>query len=364
MSHEQLQQISLQPPSDRLLHSPKVRIVVYSSLHAQNSTLGEFLQQEPDLPSRVDNPGNSIAPLLKLGRDEILNRIANTDIFQSRGKASYEVDKLLISTVDISMPSLCSVADISGHLWRVVLQLWKVIVCGTGEADLAWANPASIVPLRVHSFATLLQLLGSSTLYFAKRGLTQLDGTNKWNLLSLSRVIALLFDESDLFGKVAKEHVSDDFFSSAHKQSKVVPDKTTEVKKPITTKEKRRRHVRSNFEINHVSLADVNSNHHSQASNSKVNNYGTWSGSSLQALNKKDALDDDFQAFLQSLPKSESSTTDTDSLKGGSDGEPDKEKMVLSQVMKSDSNPANKAPKLDSKFGTLGHDHAIGLSSL
>jgi hypothetical protein len=154
------------------------------------------------------------------------------------------MDKLLISTVDISKPSMCSLSDVSSNLLRIILQLWKIAIAGTAESDLEWANPNSIIPLRIHAFATLLQLLGSSTVYLAKRGFTQLDGTNKWNLISLSRVLALLFDEGTLFGEHAEEPISRGFLAALDNSSK---DPTDPQKK--TSNEKKRRHVRSNFEF-------------------------------------------------------------------------------------------------------------------
>ena len=216
-----------------------------------------------------------------------------SNALESERKSSYETDKLLISTVDISKPSLCSVADISGHLLRIVLQLGKVVVCGIGEPDLAWANPESIIPLRVHSFATLLQLLGSSTLYFAKRGLTQLDGSNKWNFLSLSRVIALLFDEGMLFGDQAKEFFSSDFLAGLkqdiEKKGAVVTNGSDSsldgglsperLQRP--PKEKRRRHVRSNFEINHMALEGVANSADFDFSKGTS---ATWSASTFESM--------------------------------------------------------------------------------
>jgi hypothetical protein len=227
----------------------QVRVVVHSSLHTQNPTLSEFFTQGPDVPIPLKP---SDVSFLRKGRDEILHRLNTANSLQPVPKPRYEVDKLLISTIDLSNSSMCSISDSSGHLVRVILLLWKIIVSGTGEPDLAWANPASTIPLRVQSFATLLQLLGSSSRYFSKRGVTQLDGTNKWSIVTLGRVIALLFDEGALFGEQAEEAFDKEAYASVRD-----PDGGS-AKKPVSEKaenpkkapaEKRRRHVRSKYEF-------------------------------------------------------------------------------------------------------------------
>lgn len=177
--------------------------------------------------------------LLQLSREEINEFCSPSSTTPSHSDNNHDEAKLLISAVDISKMSMCPLAEVSEHFIRVVSQLWKVIVCGTSEADLRWANPAAVIPLRVQAFATLLQLLGSCTLFSSKRGLSQLDGSSKWNVIALSRVLALAFDEGSLFGKAAAEALTTDFFCLNKQKPPVVP----------LTKEKRRRHVRSNFEF-------------------------------------------------------------------------------------------------------------------
>jgi hypothetical protein len=219
---------------------------VQSSLHAQNSTLGEFFGQETGITSALDGlrKGNEKLSLATLSRNEIHAHFSSDAVKTSSQATAYDTDKLLISTVDISKPSMCSLSDVSSNLLRIILQLWKIAIAGTAEADLEWANPNSIIPLRIHAFATLLQLLGSSTVYLAKRGFTQLDGTNKWNLISLSRVLALLFDEGTMFGEHAEEPISRGFLAALDNSSK---DPTDTQRK--SSDEKKRRHVRSNFEF-------------------------------------------------------------------------------------------------------------------
>lgn len=283
----------------------QVRVVVHSSLHTQNPTLSEFFAQGPDVPIPLKPSDGDIISFLREGRDEILHRLNTANSLQSVPKPRYEVDKLLISTLDLSNSSMCSISDSSGHLVRVILQLWKIIVSGTGEPDLAWANPASTIPLRVQSFATLLQLLGSSSRYYSKRGVTQLDGTNKWSIVSLGRVIALLFDEGALFGEQAEEAFDMEAYVSVSD-----PDGSF-AKKPVSEKaetpkkapaEKRRRHVRSKYEF--FNNGSLESGEHQSSDDFLLGAASSlYVGSSLSGKS-----DDDFKFSSRTMPAFRSST--------------------------------------------------------
>lgn len=219
-----------------------------SSLHAQNPTLGEFFGQETVVANSLQGlrKGSAIVPIDTLSRDDLTSHFDSDSSKPLSQASAYDMDKLLVSTVDISKPSMCSLSDVSSNLFRVILQLWKIAIAGTSEPDLEWANPNTTIPLRIHAFATLLQLLGSSTVYLAKRGFTQLDGTSKWNLMSLSRVLAVQFDEETIFGEHAEEPYANGFFSnSVNKNSSKEPAETQN----SNPNEKKRRHVRSNFEF-------------------------------------------------------------------------------------------------------------------
>lgn len=181
-----------------------------------------------------------------LKREALLAQLdSDTDTPISQGTA-YEMEKLLISTVDISKPSMCSISDLSRNLLRVVQQLWSIVIAGTVESGIPWANPKSVIPLRIQAFASLLQLLGSSTVFLSKRGLTELDGTNKWSLITLSRVLALLFDEGTMFGEHATEPISSTLFEDMHLSSTRPANLET---RENSSGEKKPRHVRSNFEF-------------------------------------------------------------------------------------------------------------------
>ena len=207
-------------------------------MHTQNETLSEFLRQEPDFPRRSNLPNAAFISKLQMGRNFLVN---NADINMARKRQLYE-ERMLESAVDITKPNLCSLPRTSLHLWRVMPILWRTMICGNGEPDLVWANPAAPIPLRVHSFATILHLLGAASMYMSKQGVTQIDGTSKWNVVTLGRVLALGFDEFKLFGCQAKEIFDPKLWETRQDAAPTSPP--TDKALP-----KRRRHVRQTYEL-------------------------------------------------------------------------------------------------------------------
>jgi hypothetical protein len=259
----------------------QVRISVQSSIHSQNATLNEFLCQEPDASVPLKTGGSETISFLRSGKDAIYRQLSASSYRTPPEDIQYETKKLLISTIDLAKPEMCSVSDISLHLVRVCKQLWKVAVIGTGNHDLKWANPAAMLPLRVNAFATLLQILGSSTLFLSKRGVTQLDGNGRFNLLSLSRVMGLLFDEKEMFGDSYDEAFSNELLSFLSGDERM---QSTQVKRGS------RRHIRSNFEFGHGSDgvgAIINENNSSEALGL------TSQDSEISALRRKSSLPSD-----------------------------------------------------------------------
>ena len=218
----------------------QVRISVRSSIHSQNGTLNEFLSQEPDVSLPLGSRRPDILSFLRSGKEAIRRQLNTSSFLASAEDVQYEAKKLLISTIDLARPDMCSVSEITSHLMRICKQLWKVTVVGTGNHDLQWANPANTLPLRVNAFATLLQVLGSSALFLSKRGVTPLNGNGKFSMLSLGRVMGLLFDEKEMFGDSYDETLSDDFFSFLSGGSKV---------RKASGKKGTRGHIRSNLEF-------------------------------------------------------------------------------------------------------------------
>ncbi len=206
-SHGNLQLLS--PRSDcsgteieMILH---VNILAISSVHPQNKTLADLFQMKPKLPRSVvssDFSDQYYAPWGKQ-RSEILYRLQPERIppFHFVGGALAEMErKILTPVVNLSKASRCSPTDVMPHLIRVVGQLYRIAVTGTGEPSILWASPESLIPLRLNAFAALLKVFSSVSDHMTNAGLRQLDGNSKWNLLALGKVLSMLFDEGAILG--------------------------------------------------------------------------------------------------------------------------------------------------------------------
>ncbi|KAG7374623.1 Dock homology region 2 domain containing protein [Nitzschia inconspicua] len=272
----------------------QVRVSVQSSLHSQNPTLNEFLSQDPDVSLPLKATGSKMEAFLRQGKEEIVRRLNASLASAPSEHHQYEAKRLMISTVDIAKSDMCSVSDISTHLLRVAKQLWKITIVGTGNHDLEWANPASTLPLRVNAFATLLQILGSSTLYMSKRGVTQLDGSSKWNFVALGRVLSLLFDEEKMFGIHGEEAISEDLlarFSGSRREDTKVQN----------IKKRSKRHVRSNFEFFNNGAAGGGTESLGAVSEGEMVNSSPdrrSSASDLVAVPRPESSDDDSSPLL------------------------------------------------------------------
>jgi hypothetical protein len=152
--------------------------------------------------------------------------------------------QLLDLVIDVSKHQLCSVPQSSSHLWRIMSLLWRLLVFGTGEPDLIWANPSSPLPLRVHSFATIIHLIGSTSMYLSKNGVTLVDGISGWNVATLGRVVALMFDERRLFGDQATEVLDEEMW--LHGDS---TNGTSRVDSASERRSLKRRHVRQTYDL-------------------------------------------------------------------------------------------------------------------
>ena len=272
--------------------------------------MNEFFGQEPDVSHSILRNRKD---LLKLSREEIYQKYFSS--LQPLGlNSDHENATLLTSVVDLANVSMCPVPEVSEHLIRVVRHLWKVIVCGTDETDIRWANPAAFFPLRVQGFATLLQLLGSCTLYASKRGLAQLDGSTKWNMIAISRVLALAFDEGSVFGDTAAEALVPEAFRT--------PNVRAVTRAPLS-KEKRRRHVRSNFEfLNNAAARDNSQNQRNVAESREI--LGILRAPDVSSFSSMAYFPDESSTQPEPKPVKVDSVTDFRSaLKAGSEASED-----------------------------------------
>jgi len=210
---------------------------VYSSLHAQNSVLNDLLHQESDLPVMSYLPNKVFMATLRMGREYL----ASNATFNPTKHSGHTREAAMIEpTIAITDHQVCTVPRSTDHLLRIMPLLWRSLICGDGEPNLIWANPGASTPLRVHSFATILHLVGATSLYMSKNGVTQVDGASKWNVVVLGRVLALMFDERQLFGDQAVEK-----FDTKYWLSLAEPKTPAQKKFPP----RRRGHVRTNYEL-------------------------------------------------------------------------------------------------------------------
>lgn len=169
--------------------------------------------------------------------------LGSNAVIRPNRKSGRMEDKMLESAIDITKPQLCSLPRTSLHLWRVMPVLWRSLICGSdGEPDLVWANPSTPLPLRVHCFATILHLLGAASMYMSKNGATQVDGVSKWNVVTLGRVLALIFDEQKLFGHQGTEAFDPETW-------KTPAEKQADAEATHGKASKRRRHVRQSYDL-------------------------------------------------------------------------------------------------------------------
>jgi hypothetical protein len=225
----------------------QIRIVMHSSLHPQNATLRDFLQRFPDRPAALDPTDLDPSSVWRLNRAELIEAQEKEIAAVNTYIEDEPLSRMVVSTIDISKPALCSSSITSVHWIRTVSQLLRICIAGKSEPSLLWANPAALIPLRIHAFASLLQLINSCSGYLMKNGATQLDGKSKWNVTTLGRLVALVFDESMLFDSPTT-HVEEPFDPvdimpatgmafPKQDESKIVPE---------AAKGHRKRHTRSN----------------------------------------------------------------------------------------------------------------------
>jgi hypothetical protein len=146
---------------------------------------------------------------------------------------------LLEASIDIARSPLNTSAKVTSHLVRILSVLWRIVAVGTGEPDLVWANPTAPLPLRVQAFASLLHIVGATTMYMAKNGAKILNGAGDLNVVEMGRALALLFDERSLFGSQGAE-VSENLESEVG-NGNVPCDSSGPTRK--------KRHVRQTFEL-------------------------------------------------------------------------------------------------------------------
>ncbi|GKY91607.1 hypothetical protein MPSEU_000132600 [Mayamaea pseudoterrestris] len=205
--------------------SLSVRTVAHSTLHSQNKTISSLLQLE----SR-----NSESPPAS----------TKTIALEEQPAEAKDEGLLCELCMELTKPSVCAIPQSSKHFGRLNRVLWRIFISGSGKEDLAWSNPVTSMELRVQAFASLMRLLGSTTMYLSKSGRSRIDGASGWSIVTLSRLAALEFDEELLFGRGAVEAVVPDMWLT-----KLRSQTLSESSSPASEKRRRRGHVRQTYDI-------------------------------------------------------------------------------------------------------------------
>jgi len=173
-----------------------VRTVAISSVHPQNEVIAKFFDKMPKVPRRLNM--DDFRGVWKMSPDDMNSELEG--IISSYEPNSMSNDAHLIqNTIEISKSTVCPHSHLAAHFIRISFQLWRTVVAGDGTPCIAFADPASTLPLRVHSFSTMLYLFNSISNYLAKSEAKETNGTQKWSLGTMTQLVSLLFDEEALF---------------------------------------------------------------------------------------------------------------------------------------------------------------------
>lgn len=201
--------------------------------------MNDLLRHEEDVRTLAYESNGEFLAGIRLGKDFITTNSRKVD----REPEDCILSQTVEAVMGICNYQMCSVTRSAPHLPRIMNRLWRSLISGDGEPTLAWANPSTAIPLRVNSFAAILHLVGASSLYLSKNGVTRVDGTSKFDIVVLGRVLALLFDEHNLFGERAVE-----VFDGKHWDLLAAQEK--EEQSPIAKKSPPKRgHVRTTLEL-------------------------------------------------------------------------------------------------------------------
>ncbi len=158
----------------------RVQSTSFSSVHVQNVALSAFFQSIPQAPCcRIPN-NRTFQQAFRIAKSDSLQHLE---------------DQLLRNTSEIANANVCPSYELANHFIRINFYLWRTLVAGSGEPTLEWSNPASLIALRLHSFSSLLYILNAVSTHLSKHGITELNGKGKWNMIIMSKIVAMLFDE-------------------------------------------------------------------------------------------------------------------------------------------------------------------------
>ena len=173
-----------------------VRLVSLSSVHPQNIALSKFFSEMPSA-SHLFRVSDFEAEwkASKAGLLEEINCIRH-DKKPEQCEQEIRLQNIL---VELSKPSFCPHTELTKHFLRILPELWRLVVAGTGKPSISLANPANIDALRLSAFSTLLYVINSVSMYLYKNEKLEADGVTRWNMSTMSKIVGMLFDEDNLF---------------------------------------------------------------------------------------------------------------------------------------------------------------------
>ena len=211
------------------------RTMGLTSLHPKNDPIRDIFELEPtlDLKKSLDS---SFTADLGLGKDHILSRVN-----ESVKHASLTIDdknqKTVNAVISVTKYQESPLLQSTQQLFRLVTIMWRLAIRGEEDTPcLSWANPSSLEPLRIHSFVSIIHIVGATSLFLAKNGVSQLDGIGKMTVSTLGNVMALIFDESILFGRSSREVVDEDILILSNGSS-------------LSPRGKRKTHIRQTLDL-------------------------------------------------------------------------------------------------------------------
>jgi hypothetical protein len=176
--------------------SLNVRTMSLSSIHPQNEALETFFENMPKPPRCLS--GDDFSGVWKMKEDQIKKEMDQAK--QTFDQMDMPNDRqLLLNTIEISKNSICPQSQIVAHFVRISFQLWRSFVAGSGDPHLAFVNPAMSLPLRLHSFSTLLYVLNQVSSRMTKCDVAETSGSQKFTMSTMSSLVSFLFDEESIF---------------------------------------------------------------------------------------------------------------------------------------------------------------------
>jgi len=192
-----------------------VKTHAVSTVHPQHRTFVKYLLQKPKHPRKLTSKEMSEGGAWCMSDEEdVLFKMSpeRTPNWNYVGTALAEEEKIQTSlTAEICrlQPSHCLLP----HFVRILHHLWRTLISGLGEPSLLWANPESLIPLRLQSFAAILYVMSNASAFQTKQGVT-IHGL-QWDLSNIGKFVALWFDENIFLDKSIappQEEISNDHF--------------------------------------------------------------------------------------------------------------------------------------------------------